>query len=172
MMNEMIAKYGLAMNLRRELCITNRSKKPTAEDMTWMKANKTAIIAELDARKAAKEAAEAARIAAEYKPAGLEEIKSAIAAEENHRYAFNRAMDRGDGILPESPKTDIAALKSQHPEAAMMLRAESMASKSNYEMAAIGRRAVQAIKDHTPAAEAIAKMEAELKELTAAHAWD
>jgi hypothetical protein len=92
---------------------------------------------------------------------GLDVLKDAINKDANAYEAFQRAMERGDGRLPNSHPVDVAALRKQYPRAAAYLKAEAYEAASHYAKSAAGKKAKDAIAAGADAEEAIKIMEAE-----------
>lgn len=136
-------------------------------------AHKAQIIDCLKAR------AESEKVSAEERAAkiaaipGLAEIKAAIDDEYEWRGEYEDAMESEDETihLRPRPSVDIAALRAKYPQASAYLTAEAMSHRSNYEYAAIGRKALEMVinGDYQGAVE---YMDARKKQLCAEHAWD
>lgn len=103
---------------------------------------------------------------------GLKELEAAKAEQAAYREAFSRAVDSGDGIYPAKPESDPAALSTQYPMAAAMLRAESYSCAANYRKASAGRKAVERILDGEEWEKAVSDMEAEWNEEANKHMRD
>ncbi len=103
---------------------------------------------------------------------GLKELEAAKAEQASYREAFARAADSGDGIYPAKPESDPAALSTQYPMAAAMLRAESYSCAANYRKASAGRKAVERILDGEDWEKVVSDMENEWHEATLEHMWD
>ena len=136
-------------------------------------AHKAEIIACLKARAAAEKAAAEERAAKIAAIPGLAEIKAAIADADEWRHEYEEAMETEDGTihLRPRPNVDIDALRAQYPQASAYITAEAMSRRSNYEYAAIGRKALEMVinGDHQGAREYI---DARKKQLCEEHAWD
>lgn len=106
---------------------------------------------------------------------GLAEINSAKDALFEWHRAFDRAMESeyGDGLstLGPKPQYDFEAAYKKYPKAAAYLKAQALADKSNYELSAIGRKAVDEIL-YGNWETAIEKMNAERNAFADRHAWD
>lgn len=108
---------------------------------------------------------------------GLEEIRIARADVENWRHEFNRSFEGecavgGMGVRPK-PEYDFEAMYAKYPVARDYLKAEAQSEKHNYELAAIGRRALEAIIENPKNHEkAISKMKRELERFTEQHMCD
>ena len=103
---------------------------------------------------------------------GLKELEAAKAEQAAYREAFARAVDSGDGIYPAKPESDPAALSTQYPMAAAMLRAENYSCAADYRKASAGRKAVERILDGEDWEKAVSDMENEWREATSEHMWD
>lgn len=110
---------------------------------------------------------------------GLREIQNARADLAAWNAEFERSFDSrygagvgGMGVRPK-PKYDIPAMLEQFPIAAAYLKAEAESMKSNYELAAIGKQALESIiNDPEHYTDALAKMEQEHHEFAERHFWD
>lgn len=111
-----------------------------------IKAHKAEIIAILKAREAeAKAAAEARKAKIDAIP-GLAEIRAAIADQEEWDEEFERCMETGRSVMSrQRPQYDFAALNARYPQAAAYRKAKALSLKSNYELAAIGRDALEMV---------------------------
>lgn len=103
---------------------------------------------------------------------GLKEIRDAIEDLNRWQYEFEKSFDDvgGLGVRP-MPQYDIKAMREKYPHADSYLKAEDEALKSNYELSAIGRKALEEVifGDYVKAMET---MDAEIKEFTNRHMWD
>lgn len=105
---------------------------------------------------------------------GVKEIREAENALWKWRRDFNRAMERGDGIIPNKTVTenDLKDLIKKYPDADFALKVEDERYSDNYEIAAIARRAYDAIGDGQRVAEVKAQYEKEKDEFVKRHMWD
>lgn len=153
------------------------SRQPTKTDMDDIKSGKPEIIAYLR-RKAEEEKAKAekAKERDRYVSSipGVKEIREAEDALWKWRKDFNLAMERGDGIIPNKPVTenDLKDLIKKYPDADFALKVEDERYSDNYEIAAIARRAYDAIGDGQSVAEVKAQYEKEKDEFVEHHMWD
>jgi hypothetical protein len=103
---------------------------------------------------------------------GLKEIQDAIEDLDRWQYEFEKSFDDvgGLGVRPK-PDYDIKAMRQKYPRADAYLRAESEYLKSNYELSAIGQRALEEVifGDWQKAMET---MEKEIKVFADRHIWD
>lgn len=171
---EMIKKYGITIVVKSgQKMLHSWETVAIKRDgmMDELKARKEEIIAHIEAEEAEKKSAFEARQAKINAIPGLKEIIRAQKELAEYREAFNEAMERGDGFLPAKPEIDIDALISDYPWAAAYLKAEKEANKSNYEISAIGRKALEAVieGDWQRAMEEMGK---ELDEFAKRHIWD
>lgn len=145
-------------------------KKDDAGPM--IKAHKAEIIALLKAREAEAKTAAEARLAKINAIPGLAEIRAAVADVADWDEDFRRCMDTGRSYMRRSrPQYDFAALNAKYPQAAAYRKAEALSFKSNYELAAIGREALEmVIRGEWQAA--LEYMDAERKAFTERHTWD
>lgn len=142
----------------------------------FIKANKPQIIERIKSNEAeAKRTAEEreAKIAA---IPGLKEIEEARADMERWHYEFNRSFDGeyavgGMGVRPK-PNYDFDAMYAKYPVAAAYLKALKQSRKSNYGLATIGEKALEAIINDTDNyAAIIAEMDAEISAYAERHLW-
>ncbi|MDE5695799.1 MAG: hypothetical protein K2I96_00045 [Lachnospiraceae bacterium] len=171
---ELIKKYDITLYGEDKIRIGSAYllKKGGSKAANEIKERKSEIIDFLKAEEDEKKRAYEERQSKIRAIDGLEEIQNAIEEQIKWRRAFETAMSRGDGILPSKPEDNISELKQKYPRAAAYLTAESESLKSNSELSAIGRRALEAIISGDPHEEVLRKMEEEQKEFTDRHIWD
>ena len=103
---------------------------------------------------------------------GLAEITNAREALAEWQAAFNRSFRDvgGLGVGPK-PEYDFEESYARYPRAAAYLKAKKEADKSNYEIASIGKKALEEVifGDYE---KAMREMEEELSKFTERHAWD
>lgn len=171
---EMIKRYQItfAPNDTTKLMVSG-VKRVKAEDMLdEVIARKAEIIAILTAECEAAEKAAAEREAKIAAIEGLDEIYAAIEEHEQHRAAFERAMYRGDGILPGMPKSDIKALYAKYPRAAAYIQASEYSNSENLTQMGIGIRAKERIINEEDCKKVLADMEKEWGDYCHEHIWD
>lgn len=169
--SEMITKYSITLVDGDMLRINS---KPTADDITSIKAAKPEILAELHARKEAEVAANllAAKKLAENVP-GLEILRNARAEWEIYRDRYESYIASGNCKGgPAKPTSDIEAIKAQYPAAAAYTKAEGYEMAANYRKSAAGRKAKKAIANGMDYTAAIEQMEAEWKAAAQESMWD
>ena len=173
--NELIKKYRITLatqNGKEGIMVYGMDAAKRDNAIEAIKAAKEEIKAYLKAEKAeqerkARERAE--RIAA---IEGLNEIRSAIDDLESWQYEFDKSFDDVGGLgVRQKPQYDIPAMKAKFPRAAAYLLAEEYSLKSNYELSAIGRKALETV-IYGDYSEAMTTMDAEIKEFADRHAWD
>lgn len=106
---------------------------------------------------------------------GLKEIEAAEEDMDNWRREFNKSFEDVGGLgVRQKPEYDFDAMYDKYPIATAYLKAKGEADKQNYELSAIGKRALEKIIDNPEAnyKEAIEQMEKELREFSDAHMWD
>ena len=137
-----------------------------------IRAKKQEIMDALKADRAEKERQAVDRAARVAAIEGLTEIRAAIDDLESWQYEFDKSFDDvgGLGVRPR-PQYDIAAMKAKYPRAAAYLRAEEESLKTNTELAAIGRKALENV-IFGDWQEAMATMDAEIDAFVKRHAWD
>lgn len=137
-----------------------------------VRSHKPEIMEILNAEKEAKEKAIAERTAKINAIEGLKEINAAIEEHERFHYKFNAAMERGDGLLPEIPESNIGELKAKYPRAAAYLKAESYKLSANYAKASAGRKALERIINGENYEQVLDDMEKEWSDYCNEHMWD
>lgn len=175
-LSEIISRYNVVDGAAhgKPGCIgilaANLAKKDKVVDAIF--ARKEEILAFIAAEKAAKEAAIAERAAKIAAIDGLKEIQDALDDLAAWHEEFNASFDDVGGLgVRAFPQYDIDAMKAAHPQAAAYLKAESYAYKHNYELAAIGRKALEGV-INGDWEKAMEDMEAELKAFSDRHMWD
>lgn len=146
--------------------------KSAQKNLPYINSRKPEILASIDAKAMAKKAAEDERAAKIAAIEGLKEIQAAQAAWEAYNDAFSRSFDSECGRLPEKPTVSVDALTAQYPRAAAYLKAQAQACKANYEMRAIGKRALEKIVEGGDYMQALKDMDAELSKFAEEHLWD
>ena len=171
---EIIKKYNISLYGEDKIRVDNVTllKKDKAEDT--VKSKKPEIMAYLKEEKAAEKRAYEERKAKIKDIDGLEEIKNAIEEQIRWREDFNRAMESEDGCvgMRAKPEDNIAELKQKYPRAAAYIKAESESLKSNYELAAIGKKALEAIINGEDHEKVMEEMEEAHKAFAERHMWD
>lgn len=102
---------------------------------------------------------------------GVKEIRAASKEFNEYREKFNRYMERGDGILPATPKTDLDALHKQYPDAVFALEVYSKTHSANDEIATIAQRAYAALMDGKSVETVKAQYDADMDAFTEKHIW-
>lgn len=104
---------------------------------------------------------------------GLKEIENAIDDLIEWRREFNKSFEDvgGLGVRPK-PEYDLEQMYKDYPVAAAYLKAEKMANKANYELALIGRKALERIIDGENHEVVISDMDKEEKDFVEKHMWD
>ena len=105
---------------------------------------------------------------------GLAEIKSAMRDIEDWHEEFDKSFEDvgGMGVRPK-PDYDIKAMREKYPRADAYLKAEKEANKWNYELSAIGKKALDKIINEPEGyKDAIKQMNKEIKDFTQEHLFD
>lgn len=105
---------------------------------------------------------------------GLKEIESAIIDLDKWHEEFNKSFDDvgGLGVRPK-PEYDLEAMYKKYPVARAYLTAREYSEKPHYELAAIGKKALERIINHQEEyKEAIDEMKKELHDFAVQHSWD
>lgn len=151
---------------------TYRVKKDNA--LEEIKSRKPEIIEVLTAEENARKAAFEDRQRRIDSIEGLKEIVAAKEAVRKYHRDFDAAMDDeyNDGVnLPSRPVFNFEEAYKKYPKAVAYLKAQGLADSSNYELSAIGRKAVEGIL-YGDWEEAIETMDAERSANADKHAWD
>ena len=170
----LIKKYNLqAVEKDGKMMVFTRARV-TAKDVAAIKENRDEILKEiLDAKEQARKAYEERQAKINAIP-GLSEIKAALAKAADWNRRFNASFETEDGggwgVGPR-PQYDFEAAYKKYPQAHAYLIAEREAYKSNYELAAIGRRALEKV-INGQWEEAMDDLEREKNEFADRHAWD
>lgn len=105
---------------------------------------------------------------------GLDEIQSAIIDLKNWHYEFEKSFDDVGGLgVRKKPEYDFEAMYKKYTRAAAYLKAEKMADKDNYELSAIGRKALdRIIYEPDNYDKVIEEMEREVNQFVEKHMFD
>lgn len=108
---------------------------------------------------------------------GLAEAQSLIDEWDKYQTAFKASFEGENAVGgmtdAKKPKITVEDYLKDHPAAAAYLQAEEESLKTNYELAAIGKRALDAIKANPDEyATAIERMKEDLHKYSEAHMWD
>ena len=145
---DLIKKYNLqAVEKDGKMMVHTRARVP-AKDVAAIKEHREEILKEiLDAKEQARKAYEERQAKINAIP-GLMEIKAELEKAADWRRRFNVSFEAesggGWGVGPR-PQYDFEAAYKRYPQAYAYLKAEREAYKSNYELAAIGRRALEKV---------------------------
>lgn len=171
---ELIKKYNLqAVEKDGKMMVFTRAKV-TAKDVAAIKENRDEILKEImDAKEQEKRAYQERQAKIDAIP-GLAEIKAALTKAADWDRQFNASFETEDGggwgVGPR-PQYDFEAAYKKYPQAHAYLIAEREAYKSNYELAAIGKRALEKV-INGQWVEAMDDIKRETDEFTDRHAWD
>ena len=98
---------------------------------------------------------------------GLEELRTALAHDENQREKFRRSVYSGSGILKGNPSSATASVVAKkYPRASAYIKAESWSYASSDVKASLGRAAMLAIVKGKSAKTALREMEKKWDEYT------
>lgn len=171
---DLIKKYNLqAIEKDGKMMVFTRARVP-AKDVEAIKEHRAEILKEILAAKEQEKRSYQERQAKIKAIPGLMEIKDELAKAADWRRRFNASFETesggGWGVGPR-PQYDFEAAYKKYPQAHAYLIAEREAHKSNYELAAIGRRALEkVINGHWD--EAMDDLKREKDEFVDRHAWD
>lgn len=176
---EMIDNYdirdGATMGKPGALYIARQAEVMRDNMLNEIKTHKADIMAHFAAEREAKVNAKAAREARIKAIEGLADIKEAIADLAKWQREFNASFE-GEGAVGglgvrNYPEHDIDAMMQRYPHAAAYLRAEEYANKTNYELATIGKKALEAVIEGDWQA-AMAQMDKDIDAYTTRNMWD
>ena len=139
-----------------------------------IKARKPEILSYLLTKRQAEQDRAARRAANRKAIEGLAELEAAHEDLDKWEDEFADSFKTvgGLGVRPK-PEYDFEGMKQKYPGAAALFRAESIANQSNYNLAAIGQKAVDSILDNPADYEqTIAQMDKEYAEEIERHMWD
>lgn len=148
---ELISRYDIfdPQNGNGTIGIRNKDAVMRDNAIDEIKARKAEIIAYFAAERKAEADAKAERESRIAQIDGLAEIKAAIADLEKWNSEFERSFEGANACggfgVRSKPDVDIDALKQKHPRAAAYLRAEEEVYSGNYEVAEIGRKALEEV---------------------------
>lgn len=104
---------------------------------------------------------------------GLNEIESCMSAWMEWNEDFRTMMETGRGYMTaERPEITVEELRERYPVADAYLKARREARKTNFELSAIGKKALNRIIEGEDYNEVINDMEQELSKFVASHIWD
>lgn len=171
---ELIKKYNLqAVEKDGKMMVHTRLRVP-AEDVTTIKECREEILKEILAAKEQRARAYQERQAKIKAIPGLAEIKAELEKAADWRRRFNASFETesggGWGVGPR-PQYDFEAAYKKYPQAHAYLIAEKEAYKSNFELAEIGRKALEKV-INGQWEEAMDDLKREKDEFVDRHAWD
>lgn len=173
---ELISKYSIFEN-NGKLCTHYLDQIKKDGVLNEIKTKGTEIIAYLQDEEEKKRKAYEERKAKIAAIKGLAEIQKAITEINAWNYKFGKSFEGkyaigGQGV-GKKPDYDIEAMKKQYPIAAAYLTAEAQSEKNNYELAEIGKKALEAIIETPENYESIIEqMNIEISQHTNKHMWD
>lgn len=104
---------------------------------------------------------------------GLDKINECRDAWAAYQHDFSKMMETGCGYMTaKKPETKVEDLRAEYPRADAYLKAEAEASRSNYELAAIGKKAMERIISGEDHETVISDMDADIKAFASKHLWD
>ena len=171
---DLIKKYNLqAIEKDGKMMVHTRARVP-AKDVAAIKEHREEILKEiLDAKEQARKAYEERQAKINAIP-GLAEIKTELEKAADWRRRFNASFEAesggGWGVGPR-PQYDFEAAYKKYPQAHAYLIAEREAYKDNYELAEIGRKALEKV-INGQWEEAMEDIKREEDEFVDRHAWD
>lgn len=136
-----------------------KSAKP--EILTYFAAEREAQKAEQERRQRNLEAID-----------GLVELRDARIGRAKWQREFNRIMERGDSIFPAAPTADIKSLEEKYPAAVFALSMEQRSYGPNAELAAMAKRAYEALCDGQNWQKVRAAYDSENAAFVERHVWD
>lgn len=171
---DLIKKYNLqAVEKDGKMMVHTRARVP-AKDVAAIKENREEILKEILAAKEQRARAYQERQAKIKAIPGLMEIKDELEKAADWRRKFNASFETesggGWGVGPR-PQYDFEAAYKKYPQAHAYLIAEKEAYKSNFELAEIGRKALEKV-INGQWEEAMDDLKREKDEFVDRHAWD
>jgi len=171
---DLIKKYNLqAIEKDGKMMVHTRARVP-AKDVAAIKANRDEILKEiLDAKEQKRKACQERQAKINAIP-GLSEIKAELAKAADWHRRFNASFETEDGggwCVGPRPKYDFEAAYKKYPQAHAYLIAEREAYKDNYELAEIGRKALEKV-INGQWEEAMDDIKRKEDEFVNRHAWD
>lgn len=171
---DLIKKYNLqAIEKDGKMMVHTRARVP-AKDVAAIKENRDEILKEILNAKEQKKRAYEERRAKINAISGLVEIKTELEKAADWRRRFNASFEAesggGWGVGPR-PQYDFEAAYKKYPQAHAYLIAEREAYKDNYELAEIGRKALEKV-INGQWEEAMEDIKREEDEFVDRHAWD
>lgn len=104
---------------------------------------------------------------------GLSEIKACMDAWAKWHADFDRMVDTGRSYMTvKKPSTEVAELRKKYPVADAYLIADKESRRQNYELATIGKNALERIINGDDYKKVLAEMEKERAAFTESHIWD
>lgn len=169
----LIDRYDICDNRDGRMCIRN-ARGITAAEKRALAAAKPEILAYFAAEREAQEAAQRQKLQRFEAIAGIKELRAVREALHEWRRKFERAMERGDGILPSCAYTsaDEKALCEKYPGAVFALSVDARRHGANYELSAIAQKAYDALCDGQDWQAVKAVYEADDAEFVQRHIWD
>lgn len=161
--NELIKRYGIR-KIGDKIAVDNAFLAKKENKVEEIKSRKPEIMAILIKEEESKKRAYEERKKKIAEIEGLAEIKNAINDLKMWREEFNNSFDDVGGLdVRPKPECDIEAMKKKYPRANAYLKAECEANKYNYQLSAIGNKALEKIiNDPNGYDDAISEMEAVL----------
>ena len=171
--NELIKRYGIR-KIGDKIAVDNAFLAKKENKVEEIKSRKPEIMAILIKEEESKKRAYEERKKKIAEIEGLAEIKNAINDLKMWREEFNNSFDDVGGLdVRPKPEYDIEAMKKKYPRANAYLKAECEANKYNYQLSAIGNKALEKIiNDPNGYDDAISEMEKEIEEFTKQHMFD
>lgn len=106
---------------------------------------------------------------------GLKELEKADADWDYFKHAFNSAFDAENGSIMQArmqqPDSDPASLRKKYPQADAYLQMKDLVGADNWELSAIGDRAIEMVIDGDWQ-EALEYADREQQKLVEKHLWD
>lgn len=171
---DLIKKYNLqAVEKDGKMMVHTRARVP-AKDVAAIKENREEILKEILAAKEQRARAYQERQAKIKAIPGLAEIKAELekAADWSRRFNASFETESGGGwAVGPRPQYDFEAAYKKYPQAHAYLIAEKEAYKANFELADIGRRALEKV-INGQWEEALDDIKRETDEFADRHAWD
>lgn len=169
---ELVERFGITKIGNGMISVPKSAESISASDE--IKSKKAEIIAYLSAKEEEKKRAREERKAKIDAIEGLKEIRAALEDLSAWDREFEKSFENCGGFgVRKKPEYDLDGLFKNYPIAYAYLKAEENAYSNNYEIAAIGHKALETIiNDPQNYENAIAEMKREISEFVKRHVFD
>lgn len=149
--------------------VMNVSKAQASDDLQMIKENKQAILDYIRNEKRSANERQHKIDSIE----GLSEIEACMDAWAEWHADFDTMVDTGRGYMTvKKPSTEVAELRKKYPVADAYLIADKESRRANYELATIGKKALERIINGEDYKKVLSDMEKERAAFAESHIWD